>query len=253
MRVLQAHRDGETTQAVDELEAVRKAIEAMLPGVTNSRIDSETGRFVVDWKSPSGENVKLFPEQLSGGYQAMLGVVMDFALRMAIANPRKSRKPLEQPAILMIDEIDLHLHPSWQQKVIENLRGTFPNTQLILTTHSPQVPSTVAAQNIRVLANVDGKTELQTPSFQTRGVMSADVLAQILGVDPIPDVPEARWLRDYQALIDDGQHNTQEAARQRDRLISHFGEKHPVILECDRLIRFTEFKKKKLAVGNAST
>jgi len=68
----------------------------------------------------------------------MLALVMDFARRLAQANPHLKR-PLEAEAILLVDEIDLHLYPVWQQTVIPSFRRAFPNTQLILTTNSPQV------------------------------------------------------------------------------------------------------------------
>src|SRR5271157_3467329 len=124
----------------------------MIPEIRNPSIDGTTGRFAVNIMDPNGIAIRLHLDQLSDGYQVMLGVVMDFALRLALANPPE--KPgddvLASEAILSIDEVDLHLHPSWQQRVIPDLRRTFPNTQLILTTHSPQVATTVPSTNLRI-------------------------------------------------------------------------------------------------------
>ena len=67
---------------------------------------------------------------------------MDLAMRMAVANPEMSN-PLESPAFVMIDEVDLHLHPTWQYRVINDLLRTFPNTQFVITTHSPFIAESI--------------------------------------------------------------------------------------------------------------
>lgn len=72
-----------------------------------------------------------------------LGVVMDLASRMAEANPHMGVDSLESAGVVLIDEIDMHLHPEWQQHIIQDLQRTFPNLQFICTTHSPQVLSTI--------------------------------------------------------------------------------------------------------------
>jgi AAA15 family ATPase/GTPase len=74
--------------------------------------------------------------QLSDGYKTLLGLVIDLSMRMGLANPHLS-DPLSAEAVVMIDEVELHLHPSWQHRVLADLLRTFPNTQFILTTHTP--------------------------------------------------------------------------------------------------------------------
>ena len=76
--------------------------------------------------------------QLSDGYKTMLSLVIDLASRMALANPHLA-DPLAANAVVMIDEIDLHLHPEWQRRVVGDLLRVFPNTQFILTSHSPYI------------------------------------------------------------------------------------------------------------------
>ena len=75
--------------------------------------------------------------------------------------------------------------------------------------------------------------------------MSADVLATIMQVDPIPQIPEAEDLSRYRSLIEDGMADSEDARALRQRLILHFGEMHPVIIECNRLIRFQSFRLKR--------
>jgi predicted ATP-binding protein involved in virulence len=128
-----------------------------------------------------------------------------------------------------------------------SLREAFPKIQFIVTTHSPQVLSTVDKESIRILRMRDGIATVETPKFQTRGVESADVLAFIMGVHPVPQVEEARLLSEYRARIEEYKADTPEALEMRRRLIEHFGDQHPIMIDCDRLIRFQNFKRGRLA------
>lgn len=134
-----------------ELKAIRKAIVTMIPEFSNPRISVSPIRFFVTQKRWDSE-VELELEQLSDGYKNLLALVMDLAIRMVEANPHLEN-PLEAEAIALIDEIELHLHPSWQIRVIQDLQKTFPKTQFILTTHSPQILYNIKKENIFVLDN----------------------------------------------------------------------------------------------------
>jgi predicted ATP-binding protein involved in virulence len=114
-----------------ELDAVRKAIETIFPDITEPHIMLNPLRFAVKL---NGEILDI--NQLSDGYKTLLSLIIDLASRMALANPHL-QNPLETHAAVLIDEVDLHLHPQWQRRVISDLLTVFPNTQFILTTHSP--------------------------------------------------------------------------------------------------------------------
>lgn len=116
-----------------ELEAVRGAITRLFPDLSNPHIELNPLRLAVD---QGAETLDI--AQLSDGYQTLLGLVMDLSSRMAMANPHWA-DPLSAEAIVLIDEVDLHLHPAWQRRVIGDLLTTFPNTQFVVTTHSPFV------------------------------------------------------------------------------------------------------------------
>lgn len=183
---------------------------------------------------------------LSDGVRTMLALVADVARRCASLNPQLSdQAAVETPGVLIIDEVDMHLHPRWQQQVLGLLRTAFPKLQIIVSTHSPHVLSTVDKSSIRVLNIHHGDAIVETPQLQTRGVESADVLAAVMDVDPIPQVQEAKDLSDYRALIEDGNADKPKATALRERLLAHFGEGHPVMLEADRLIRFQQFRLRK--------
>lgn len=190
-------------------------------------------------------------DKLSDGLRNAIAMVADLAFRAYKLNPHLGAKAAQEtPGVALIDEVDMFLHPSWQQTILGSLRKAFPNLQLIVSTHSPQVLTSVDASCIRRLhQNVDPETgtsvtEVIAVTQQTRGVASADVLASIMGVDPIPDVPEARMLAAYQSLIQQNLHDKDDGLLMRIELELHFGEDHPVMRECDRMIRLQAFKLK---------
>lgn len=120
------------------LEAVRSAVERMVDNFEKPRIETRPLRFVVDQIMPDGSKKELRIEQLNDGYKIAIAMVADIAARMAEANPKKEN-PLLTSGIILIDEIDLHLHPQWQRTILKNLHTIFPNVQFIVTTHSPSV------------------------------------------------------------------------------------------------------------------
>lgn len=116
-----------------ELDAVRNAIVRIFPDITEPHIILNPLRFAVKM---NGESLDI--SLLSDGYKTLLSLVIDLASHMALANPQKS-DPLDSPAVVLVDEVDLHLHPEWQRRVIGDLLAVFTNTQFILTTHSPYI------------------------------------------------------------------------------------------------------------------
>lgn len=221
------------------LDAVQAAVHEALSETVGARMlywDFYERKMLVIYEDGRRMPVDL----LSDGVRSVLAMVADLAHRAARLNPHFGADACQKtPGIVMVDEIDLHLHPSWQQTIIDSLRRTFPKIQFILTTHSPQVLSTVDRDCIRILKD-DGTVEMA--SEQTRGISSASILANEMAVSPIPDIDETRWLNEYMALIQDGMGDTAEALDLRERLIRHFGERHPEIERCDRFRQFIEIR-----------
>ena len=139
------------------LACVRHAIEAMIGNVSNLRVRRNPVRMVVD---KAGKELRV--DSLSDGEKCTLAMFGDLARRLALANPDLAN-PLEGKGIVLIDEIELHMHPLWQRKVLHVLRETFPNIQFIITTHSPQVLGEADNHyNIFVLQETeDGGCEVQ--------------------------------------------------------------------------------------------
>jgi predicted ATP-binding protein involved in virulence len=119
------------------LEAVRAGIVAMIPGATRAYWDLDWDELTI--KLTIGEDDRRLPfHLLSDGYRSMVGMAADIAYRMAMLNPHLLERAIEEtPGFVLIDEIDLHLHPNWQRQVVGHLLQAFPQVQFVATTHSP--------------------------------------------------------------------------------------------------------------------
>jgi hypothetical protein len=133
-------------------ERVKQLLIDILPDVEDFRFGTAdpnapipTAR--VEAKTPYGW-VRV--RDLSLGYQAALAWMVDLASRLFERYP-DSENPLAEPAVVLVDEIDLHLHPKWQRRLIETLTDTFPNTQFIVTAHSPLVIQAAPDANLALL------------------------------------------------------------------------------------------------------
>jgi predicted ATP-binding protein involved in virulence len=122
----------------------------LLPDVTDIRFvrPTELGRKPrVEVQVPYGW---VSISDLSLGYRALVAWIVDLAYRMFERYP-ESENPLAEPAIVLVDEIDLHLHPKWQRQLISYLTERFPNTQFIVTAHSPLIVQAATDANIVLL------------------------------------------------------------------------------------------------------
>ncbi len=200
-----------------DVSVIRQAISSMLPEVSNPRIELNPLRFVVSQKPEEGRAEKLSLNQLSGGYRIVLALAADLARRMAQGNPHMD-DPLQSEAIVLIDEIELHLHPAWQQRILGDLMRTFPNAQFIVSTHSPQVLTTVKPQRIVELYRDGDDILAGAPAGATYGAEAGDVLSVVMGVSERPENDFTKALDEYRRLISEGQGETKEALKLRREL-----------------------------------
>ena len=220
-----------------ELKVIRTAINRLMPDFSNPQGDYPAG-IQVDWMVDDAVK-KLRIEQLSDGYRTTLAMVMDVAARMAEANPEMT-DPLSTEGVILIDEVDLHLHPGWQQRILPDLMRTFPNIQFIVTTHSPQVVTTVEASSLRVIS-WDGEQPRLVPVDFSLGAESQLILNQVLGVDSRPsNVDVVRKLHRYQQLVTEDRWDTDEALQLREALDQWGAEHEPELSRLDMDIRLKE-------------
>ena len=147
----------------------------------------------------SGEELRV--DQLSDGEKCTLAMVGDLARRMAIANPARE-DPLDGAGVVLIDEVDLHLHPGWQRHVVSALEETFPNCQFLVSTHSPQVVSHVAPERIWLLERTESGVSANRPA-QSFGQTAGRVLEDIMDVPERPQEIKERLRALFLAIRQD--------------------------------------------------
>ena len=203
---------------LDELSNLRRAISSMLDDVSEPHIEMDPPRFMVSVRT-GRKSEKLALDQLSGGYRAVLALAADLAWRMAQGNPHLDN-PLESEAVVLIDEVDLHLHPSWQQRILDDLTRTFPNTQFIVSTHSPQVLTTVRPEHIvELVREEDGRVVAGSAASATYGAEAGVVLSSVMRTDQRPSGNEfTKTLAQYVRLISDDEGESEEALALREEL-----------------------------------
>ena len=220
------------------LEAVRRAIEKIIPGGRDPHTETNPPRFLITLEVEAGRPETLYLAQLSDGYRALLALVMDLARRMAQANPHCGADAINSEAIVLIDEVDLHLHPRWQQRVLVDLNNTFPNAQFIVTTHSPQVLTSIHPEQIvRLKRSEEGIVAERAQS--SYGAESGRLLEEIMDVDRRPPAETNEFtkiLMDYLALIKDGQGEGGDAQALRCQL-DELSPQDPALLRADMEIR----------------
>lgn len=175
------------------LDAVREVVQKFIPGVKTFRVQRQPKEeFLIE---KDGKELPF--DKLSTGERGLIALVADIVRRISIANQR-SVDLFESKGVVLIDEIEQHLHPKWQRDIIKNLRDTFPNIQFILTTHSPQVISTLHRENVFILDNF----QLVKETPHTYGRDSNSILYDIFGIEKRPAEAKEEFAKLYR-LMDD--------------------------------------------------
>lgn len=214
------------------LDALRAVVSELLPEFGNLRIQEQPRLgFVLDKRGQP-----FFLHQLSDGERGLLALVFDLTRRLAIANPDSDNPIAEGVALVLIDEIELHLHPKWQRDVLQRLRDIFKACQFVVTTHSPLVLGEVPARSVRFLEFVDGKVCVTVPT-EAYGMDANRILQEFMGA-PVRNRQVDGELKALFELID---REDFEAARSAiTALESKLGEDEPELTRASSLIRFLE-------------
>jgi predicted ATP-binding protein involved in virulence len=155
-------------------QAVRHALMCSIPGAEEVRFDAKLGEVVI--RFANGDQQPFM--NLSDGQRSMLALVGDLAQKAATLNPHLGADVLQETeGVVLIDELDLHLHPTWQRHVIEDLRSTFPRLQFICTTHSPFL-----IQSLR-----SGEELLMLEGQPTAKLGDLSIAAIAEGIQGVPD------------------------------------------------------------------
>lgn len=199
----------------------------VIQSVVDTLVTDATGWHRLEYKASQNQQLVMHHDQfgsmpvdmLSDGLRNAIAMVADLAFRAYKLNPHLGKDaPQLTPGIALIDEVDMFLHPSWQQTVAGALRKAFPLIQFIVTTHSPQVLSTVPRDNIRILEQDDTGSRARMPDFSPLAHESGDALAKIMGTHREPPLPIQESIRQFEQLIRAGRENSDEAHRLRGEL-----------------------------------
>lgn len=213
-----------------QLEAVRDALAQFMPDFKNLTVRRNPLRMEVE---KYGE--RLIVNQLSDGEKCLMALVGDIARRMAMANPVRGN-PLEGEGIILIDEIDLHLHPMWQRMIIPKLTAVFPNCQFLISTHSPHVITHVQPENLFLLSMTSEGLQVARPS-ESYGKTVERVLEDLMGLDTTrPEIVKELLRRIYE-LIDS--QKLEEARESIAQLEKQIGE-DPELVKANVLIKRKE-------------
>ena len=184
-------------------------------------------------------------EAMSDGARSVISMAADIAYRMARLNPDLGEDvTLNTPGVILIDEVDMHLHPSWQQTVVNDLVKAFPKVQLIVTTHSPQVLTSVPADCIRILHWDNDMVDIEEPLFSL-GAESSQLLHDIQGVESRPSsLPIVKTLQRYLQLVNEDKWDCEEALALRKQLDQWSQGREPALLRADMDIRVRNYRRK---------
>lgn len=225
---------------IPELKTVKTAIENCFE-IGNKDVSDVSINYSVKSKDievsyrKNNEIEKLPLHMFSDGIRITLTMVADIATRMAKLNPQLLDNVLETPGVILIDEIDMHLHPSWQSRIITSLLETFTNIQIITTTHSPIVISNIESEYLRILKN----NEIMNPSTNYNRELD-DIVNNIMETDYRPE--EVRNLiNQINQNIDNEE--LEEAKELLDNLKDILGETDSEVISARNSIELEEFFK----------
>lgn len=191
---------------------VKQAILNCLEGATYIDFSAKQKQIIIGF----GEDYQLF-SNLSDGQKIILLLSGDIAKKMLQLNPHLGDKALEETeGIVMIDELDLHLHPKWQRKIVTSLKRTFPKIQFFATTHSPQIISSAQANSLFFLVNQNGKIvcERLEPAY---GLNSNWVLKHIMKAETRP-IEIQNQIEEIEKLMNIDDENQQSILNARKKL-----------------------------------
>lgn len=220
----------ETQLAAQHAAVLQNAASRFLPGCTGLQPSDRPDATLLIEKAGTLLDVR----QLSDGERGVLAMVLDLARRLSQANEGVSDPLVEGQAVVLIDEIDLHLHPSWQRMIVHNLQAAFPRCQFIATTHSPQVIGEVEHDRIQIIAG--GQIYSPTHSY---GVDSSRLLEEVMDTDPRTKAVQDLLTGISQTI------GKQEFAHGREllvQLVERLGENDPEVTRIRTLLDFVEGK-----------
>lgn len=205
---------------VFELEVVYQALKTCFSSMTgfpdvDIMYNLDTDELDIYYTDSDNLCMRIPLSQMSAGYKGALSLIADIAYRMAILNPQLSYNILtETDGVVLIDEIDLHLHPQWQKRILSDLTKIFPKVQFIVSTHAPAIINSVRSENLIILKD----SQVWMAGSQVYGKDINSVLTEIMGVDDRPDELVQKFKKFYSLMDEKFFDEAEEVLNQIDKL-----------------------------------
>lgn len=214
-----------------QLEVVKRAVEECIEDCQKIYYDVSYDKLLIDVKSAN----ELIPFlSLSDGVRSTLSLVMEIAFRCYLLNPYLGVDAAKlTEGVVLIDEIDLHLHPTWQKKIVADLRRAFPNLQFIVTTHAPLV---IGSLREGALFNI---SENKLYQFQNQFGRDANAILKEMDTEPMDDELQ-NDIDNYFILIENEKGKSQEGISLRNKLEQKLGLEHAELQRADIMLNFFE-------------
>lgn len=227
----------EVTRGLDipEFGAVKRAMENCLQNGLEEASDVKVDFSIINreieisYRDSAYNQIILPMHMLSDGIRITMGMVADIAQRMSRLNPQLRDYVLDTPGIVLIDEIDMHLHPSWQKNILKSLIETFTNIQFIVTTHSPIVISNTPSNSLIILEEGRAFTAEHSYGKSVKGILS-----EIMDVEDYRPQIIVEQINAIYDLIDDKK--LDEARVKLDFIKKHLGSEDNEVIEAETAI-----------------
>ena len=176
-------------QSIPVFTIVKKAMQQVFSDITgfsdvNVQYNPDTDDIDILYYDSNNEHIRIPMSKLSDGYKCTISLIADIAYRMALLNPQLLDNVLiETDGIVLIDEIDLHLHPMWQKRILKDLMDVFPKVQFVVSTHAPEVINSVKSNSVVILKS---NMALSTAD-ETYGKDANTILREVMEVSSRPD------------------------------------------------------------------
>lgn len=189
---------------IPEFDVVCKAVEdyyEKITGHTDAVLQFNLGTNELDIYYDEGDKRMRMPlSQMSDGYKGALSLIADIAYRMSLLNPDLMEKALtETPGLVMIDEVDLHLHPTWQERILEDLMTIFPCVQFIVTTHAPIVINSVRSDNLILIRD----NQPESAGLEVYGKDANSIIQSVMRSNERP-VRVKKMFDEFYSAVDEG-------------------------------------------------
>ncbi len=211
------------------LAAVNNAVRICVEDCTNIYYDVKRDELIIELDS--AHDVLPF-NFLSDGVRSTLALAMEIAFRCYLLNPHFGEQAAQNTSgIVLIDEIDLHLHPAWQKKIVKDLKNAFPCIQFVVTTHAPLIIGSLDVGKIFTIENQ------QAYDFPIQYGKDANSILNVMGTEEMDSILKDK-LQNYFLLIEGGQGQTSDALLLREELEKMLGNNHTELQRADMMLKF---------------